>query len=368
MNVLGTLGLWERLYSNVKKVWRQKMKHFIPMLLFFFLMGILNFPACENPVEPGSPAIIAFETNRDGDYEIYKMDIDGNNPVNLTSYPANDRYPVFSPNGEHILFSRGDDSECELYIMDHNGDNCTRLTNNNVLDLEARFSPDGSKIVYVSWFGYDSSTITVMDSDGNNKTVLTEFGSYNSPIFVNNTGIIYASSGEWYTNLFHIDIDGKHRTRLTDDYDYFGRFFIIRVSPDSKMILFYLFSWEMAPDIYTMDINGQNVKKLNSGEGWCQSVEFSPNGGKILYALSDEIYLMDIDGSHQLRLTNDDKRDFSATFSADGENIIFVRNNDSPYNNEDKNEIYVMNIDGDSQVNLTNNNYDDNSPQSQPVR
>jgi len=50
---------------------------------------------------------IVFETDRDGDHEIYVMNADGSNQVNLTNNPALDAAPVWSPDGsKNELFRR----------------------------------------------------------------------------------------------------------------------------------------------------------------------------------------------------------------------------------------------------------------------
>ena len=42
-------------------------------------------------------ARIAFASDRDGDGDIYVMDADGSNQINLTHHPAGDRSPSWSP-------------------------------------------------------------------------------------------------------------------------------------------------------------------------------------------------------------------------------------------------------------------------------
>ena len=57
-----------------------------------------------------------------------------------------------------------------------------------------------------------------------------------------------------------------------------------------------------------------------------------------------EIYVMDADGKNQRRLTRNPARDWHPSWSPDGERIIFVSHRDGNY------EIYVMNADGARQV------------------
>jgi len=79
---------------------------------------------------PGSNGTIAFDSNRDGNLEIYSMNADGTNPTNLTNNPAADIRAAYSPDGSKIAFQSGRDGNSEIYSMNADGTNPTRLTNN----------------------------------------------------------------------------------------------------------------------------------------------------------------------------------------------------------------------------------------------
>ena len=78
---------------------------------------------------------IAFSSKRDGNWEIYVMDIDGQNQVNLTNNPASDQNPSWSPGGAKIAFSSNRDGNREIYVMDIDGQNQVNLTNNPAKDI-----------------------------------------------------------------------------------------------------------------------------------------------------------------------------------------------------------------------------------------
>jgi Tol biopolymer transport system component len=101
-----------------------------------------------NAAIPGINGRIAFETYRDGNYEIYAMQSDGSNPTNLTNRPSStDFHPVWSPDGTQIAFVSDRDGQfnTEIYVMNADGSNQTRLTNNEAADRDPSWSPDGSK-------------------------------------------------------------------------------------------------------------------------------------------------------------------------------------------------------------------------------
>jgi Tol biopolymer transport system component len=103
---------------------------------------------------------IAFVSTRDGNGEIYVMDSDGGNPVRLTNHPTWDGFPGWSPDGRQMLLSSDRDGDQEIYIVNRDGSNLIRLTDNEYADYMPSWSPDGECIAYVS------------DRDGNDEIYL----------------------------------------------------------------------------------------------------------------------------------------------------------------------------------------------------
>jgi Tol biopolymer transport system component len=64
------------------------------------------------------------------------MDADGKNPRNLTNHPAGDGgAPIWSPDGGKIAFNSNRDGNEEIYVMDADGKNPRNLTNNPASDF-----------------------------------------------------------------------------------------------------------------------------------------------------------------------------------------------------------------------------------------
>ena len=108
---------------------------------------------------PTTPKILFTSTAWDNNYEIYIMNPDGSEQVNLTQHRANDVGAVWSPTGEQILFvsdrggNRGDVCDRDLYLMDPDGSNVRRVFKREMPRDSLTWSPDGKQIAYtnVDW-------------------------------------------------------------------------------------------------------------------------------------------------------------------------------------------------------------------------
>ena len=94
---------------------------------------------CESWPPDGSK--IAFESDRDGNIEIYVMNADGSNQINLSNNEALDSKPRFSPDGKKIIFMSERDGNPEIYYMNIDGSNVTRLTYNAAADIVPNWQP-----------------------------------------------------------------------------------------------------------------------------------------------------------------------------------------------------------------------------------
>jgi len=104
--------------------------------------------------------------------DIFVMNPDGSNPVNLTNSPANDSDVSWSPDGSQIAFGSNRDGDLEIYAVNADGSGLVNLTQDPASDEDyPAWSPDGSQIAYES--GY---MIYVMNANGSEKTLLADSG------------------------------------------------------------------------------------------------------------------------------------------------------------------------------------------------
>src|SRR5690242_393385 len=90
-------------------------------------------------------------------WEIYSVNRDGSDRVDLTNDPANDTSPVESPHGERIAFVSDRDGYSALYTMRDDGSDQRRLTDritqgerDNCQLLTPVWSPSGSTIAFAA--------------------------------------------------------------------------------------------------------------------------------------------------------------------------------------------------------------------------
>ena len=92
---------------------------------------------------------IVFSSNRDGNWEIYRMNPDGTRQERLTYDRAVDWEPVISPTGDQILFTSNRSGTRDLYLMDVDGRNVRPLFPfSEAYRTQPTWSPDGERIAY----------------------------------------------------------------------------------------------------------------------------------------------------------------------------------------------------------------------------
>ena len=144
------------------------MKLLCYALSAFFAFGLLSISVFAKAPET---AKIVFTSRRDGNFEIYTMNPDGSDQINLTQHRAKDTSPVWSPTGEQILFTSDRDGIEELYLMDPDGTNVRQVFKKLIGREFPTWSPDGKALAY---HRFHTLSIYTASIDEKNEKELTD--------------------------------------------------------------------------------------------------------------------------------------------------------------------------------------------------
>lgn len=244
---------------------------------------------------------IAFQSDRDGNWEIYLVDADGAQEVRITDNPAQDEMPVFGANENVIAFtSTRDDSMHKgrldkarnICLMDLNAASLARIAEHDADDWYPALSEKSNHVVFVS-----------------------ERDDLRDVLF-----------HEKLSDIYIIDLNTSAISRLTQNEADDGS---PSLSSDGKWILFTS-NRTGSYQIFRMDLKGRLVEQLTFINANCGAPHFSHDGKKITY-FSDQngnydLYMMDSSGKNIVQLTNDPGQDSYPVFSSDKRKIVFQSN------------------------------------------
>lgn len=245
-------------------------------------INLTNAPAAQESDAWFSPdgTRIAFRSDRTGNNEIFVMNVDGSNPINLSNGPAFEELPSFSPDGSRIAFVSDRDGNGEIYVMNSDGTGQTRLTNNSAGERHPSFSRDGGKIYFVSNRDGNNEIYAMNATDGSNQVRLTNVaGSDFAPV----SGIQLDRDRDGQGDACETLIAGVPR------------------------IAFATQRGGNVSHIYTMNVDGSDQTPLTTGVAHDREPAWSPNGTRIAFSSErdgdPEIFVMDADWSNQTQVT-----------------------------------------------------------------
>jgi Tol biopolymer transport system component len=283
----------------------QAMRHLLALSLSWSLtLGISTSIAAENREVVGSQKLLCESVNNKALGSISKT-----LPNGATKSPCN-----------QIAFTRYEDFLPYIYVMFEDGSNQRKAITNG---YSPKISPDGKKILFLR-NGLTGSEIFVANIDGSGISQLTHNGEWTlSPAWSPNGKFVAFVSGE--------DISG-----VVENLNPF--------------------------DIYTMNADGSEKRRLTNTPNFERDVTWSPNGRQIAF-MRDlgstyngpfNIFTMNEDGSNQVNISGNSCSDFHPSWSPKGNTIAFVTNcggsNTEVFHMP---EIYVMNSDGSERKRLT---------------
>jgi Tol biopolymer transport system component/DNA-binding winged helix-turn-helix (wHTH) protein len=262
--------------------------------------------------------------------------IDPYAPVRLTDNPNDDTGPNWTKDGR-IRFSRlFPDKTTESWIMNADG---TGQSPVNFPDGRRIFSwsPDEQKVLYQK--RGDTTKTYLANVDGTGETLLP-FRSGNwsadSRMLTYHQRI---DQRNWDIFVYFLETGDSRNLTNSEFFDADPSF-----SPDGKQVVFGSGRDGMS-DLYSIDLDGQNLRRLTSDPAIDAHAAYSPDGTVILFTSvreneNSDVYLIRADGTGSpVKLTFFDKSNETAGpggWSPDGTKIAFFSDRDA------KDDIYVV--------------------------
>ena len=259
---------------------------------------------------------IAFVSDRDGNNEIYVMNSDGSDAVNLTNNPSNDRHPSWSPDGQRLVFaSRRSENSFDIYLVDIESPAVTQLTHTGS-DNRPAWSPVGGPIAFVSERS-GNKDIMIMNADGSAQLQLTSSGANeDQPTWSSDGGhIAYVTDADGPRHIAVVSVaDGAVINTIRSDNG--ENFLPSWLNDPTRSLLLFTSTRFGDEDIFVVNpLNGGDLRQITNDATIERQPSWSRDGGLILF-VSDragentrDIYTVSSDGTRLNRLTPDDSRD-----------------------------------------------------------
>jgi len=273
---------------------------------------------------PGADGRIAYVSERTGAPQLYSIDPDGSNRLQLTRLRHAAAFePFWAPDGNSVLFTRVPFSRHgreSIWSIDVDGTNAHNVIGDDWFHYQqASYSPDGSTIVVSRCYpNFRACDLVTADADGTNRERLTPFGD--------------------------------------EVYDLHARY-----SPDGSQIAFAGFGRRGVDGaVYVMDADGSNITRITSAGLGAADPDWSPDGSMLImrtHCCPDQpngISTISPDGSGLTKVVNpSDSEYFGPMFSPSGHSIVVERDSldFSHYG------VWVMDADGSSMTKLAPRSY-----------
>jgi Tol biopolymer transport system component len=316
------------------------------------LLAVVACAALTAAIHAAAPQKIVFARvfPNDGQIGLFVAARDGSGERALLATHDMDYDPVWSPDGQSIVFTSDREGSADLFRVKPDGSGLERLTDNPAYDDQAAFSPDGKQLAFVTTRAGGTSNLWTLDIASRRAKALTsgEGGDFRPSWSPDGQWIAFSSSrgraltfahGRWerlqFADIYIIHPDGSSLKRAGDHGNFCGS---PKWTADSHNVVAYCMDVEKTLEtrrpsplpgndtrIVSIDVASGTTSDVPAGPG----VKFNPS---VLSA--NEIGYIRKDGDAGIYYTSGARgprgQVRAASWSPDGSRVVFHRRQAAP--------------------------------------
>jgi len=228
---------------------------------------------------------------RTGNTEIFLVDPYSASAANLTRNPAShNRYPAWSPDGGRIAFTSDRDGAYNLFVMDADGENVRQLTWEALPRVVyfPSWSGDGKRIIY-GLAGCEPPLICEVALDGGSPTVIVE--GRDPHVAQNGNPIAFTKLMDSGYAVFVLETATGQVRQLTSHPNEIGAV-TPTFSPDGEMIA-YSDTVGGKLELFAVSVSTGAIRQLTHLGQFATCAAWSPDGKWISFRLTDEAFWID---------------------------------------------------------------------------
>ena len=247
-----------------------------------------------------------------------------------------------------IVFTAAGFKGKELFAMDYDGANLVQLTQSNSLNLNPAWTYGGRGIIYTSYVKGNPDLYAYEFATHKSAPIIHGNGLYVSPAWSpDGKSLLFVSTRHGNAEIYLMNVKSQHVSRLTHHpaIDASPAW-----SPTGRQIVFT--SDRLGnPQIFMMGAEGTDVQRLPAAGDYNDSPVWSPRGDKIAYVSRGtsgfDIFVYDITSETSIQLTQDQGSNEDPTWAPGGYRIAFTSTRNG------SRDIYSMMWDGTALERLT---------------
>lgn len=312
------------------------------------------------PVFSPDGTMIAFASDRHGNFDVFVMPAEGGPATRLTHHSSNDSPSAFTPDGSAVIFDSGRIADVEaatfpsgvmsqLYSIPVTGGTPTRIITTPALN--ARFDGNSERIVYEDRKGFEdelrkhhTSSVTrdiwIYNTNTGQHTKLTSFeGEDRDPNFTpDGRGVLYLSERAGDMNVFRMPTSGDGNAQQLTFFEHHPVRHLSIARNGHAVFSWHGDLYHLAPNQQPrlipiqIAVDGRGLPSIETRRGGVSDFAPAESGKEVAFVIRGEVFVTSTDFGTTRRITNTPEQERSVDFAPDGRSIVYAGERDGSWN------------------------------------